>query len=132
MKSRQQKMMTRLCASVVVSIVLAGAVTLIPGGSAAASWTFASPGTYTATAPGKVGDVTVEVTVSDSSIDSVTVTSHEETPGIGDMAVNQIPGAILAAQSTSVDAVATATVTSEAILAAVDDCLTQAGGSQDA
>ena len=84
------------------------------------------PGTYTASAAGLKGDVTVEVVFSADAIDSVTVTDHTETDGIGTNAVDIIPGEIVESQSLGVDAVSGATVTSNAILEAVADCVTQA------
>ena len=89
-------------------------------------------GTYEATAAGRNGDVAVEVTFTEDAIESVTVTSHAETDGIGTNAVDQIPGAIVENQSLGVEAVAGATVTSQAILDAVADCVTQAGGDAEA
>lgn len=80
-------------------------------------------GVYTGSADGMGGPVSVSVTVTDGKIADVQVTSHNETAGISDPAIAQIPGAIVEAQSTEVDAVATATVTSNAILAAVDAAL---------
>ena len=91
-----------------------------------------APGTYTASAPGLKGDVTVSVTFSADKIDAVEVTEQQETEGIGTTAVDKLPGAIVAAQSLGVDVVSGATVTSEAILAAVADCVKQAGGDVDA
>lgn len=82
-------------------------------------------GTYTAKATG-MQELTVEVEVSDSEIVSVTVVEHEETQGIGDQAVEKLPAAIVEAQSTEVDTVAGATLTSDAIISAVNDCLAQA------
>lgn len=89
-------------------------------------------GTYTAAAAGLKGDVTVEVTFTADSIERVEVTDHQETPGIGTNAVEKIPGLIVDTQSLGVDTVAGATITSEAILAAVADCVTQAGGDAEA
>ena len=40
-------------------------------------------GTYQATVPGRNGDLTVEVTFTDDAIESVEVTDHLETDGIG-------------------------------------------------
>ena len=68
---------------------------------------------------GKVGDVTVEVVADESAIYSVTVTEQNETPGIGSRAVDEIPAAIVAANSVEVDAVSGATITTDAIRAAV-------------
>ena len=89
-------------------------------------------GTYEASAAGRNGDVTVEVTFTEDAIESIAVTSHAETDGIGTNAVDIIPGAIVDAQSLGVEAVAGATVTSDAILAAVADCVEQAGGDVEA
>ena len=89
-------------------------------------------GTYTATAQGNNGDVIVEVTFTDTEIASVEVTEHGETPGIGDLAVEKLPGAIVESQSLAVDTVSGATNTSNAILSCVADCVEQAGGSADA
>ena len=71
--------------------------------------------TVTGTAPGKVGDVTVERTADKDNIYSVAVTDQNETPGIGSLAVEQLPAAIVSANSLAVDSVSSATVTSEAI-----------------
>ena len=89
-------------------------------------------GTYTASAKGQKGDVTVSVTVDETSIKDVKVTEHGETYGVGcglsTTPIETIPAAIVAAQSLAVDSVTSATVTSMAIKAAVTDCITQAGG----
>lgn len=85
-------------------------------------------GTYTATAKGNNGDLTVEVTFSADQIVDVVVTSHVETPGLSDPALANVPADIKKYQSLDVDTVAGATVTSKAILAAVEDCVKQAGG----
>ncbi len=91
-----------------------------------------TPGTYTASAAGNNGDVTVEVVFSADAIESVTVTDHVETDGIGTNAVDILPGEIVETQSLGVDVVGGATVTSNAILEAVADCVTQAGGDAEA
>ena len=73
------------------------------------------------------GDVVVSVTADASTIYNVSVTSHNETEGIGTVAVAEIPGAIVAANSVLVDSIAGATVTSDAIKDGVRDALTNAG-----
>ncbi len=89
-------------------------------------------GKYTGTADGRNGPLTVEVTISGEAIEKIEVVSQDETPGIGTNATDTIPGAIVESQSLGVEAVAGATITSDAILAAVADCVTQAGGDADA
>ena len=82
---------------------------------------------YTASAPGMGGDVPVTVSYEDGRITAVTVGENKETPGIGDKAVETIPARIVEEQSLMVDTVAGATITSEAILAAVEAALTDGG-----
>ena len=54
---------------------------------------------------------------------SVTVLSHSDSPGFSDPAHSGIPGRIVAANDPQVDAVAGATISSEAIMAAVRNAL---------
>ncbi len=110
----------------IVSIALA--TLLLTGCSSSSGTTTAKykAGTYSGTGAGKNGDVVVEVVVSDSAITSVTVKEHSETSGIADPALEQIPEAIVKANSTEVDSVSSATVTSEAIKEAVNQALASA------
>jgi flavocytochrome c len=94
-------------------------------GSAFAAMT---DGTYTGEGKGRNGTITVEVTVKAGKLDAVKVVKHTETVGISDAAVTDFPKAIVAAQSTAVDAVAGATMTSEGIRAAVAQAIQKAGG----
>lgn len=71
------------------------------------------------------GEIKVKVTMDGDKIAKIEVLSHNETAGIADPAFAQIPEAIIAAQSTSVDAITGATKTSEALIAAVNDALSQ-------
>lgn len=90
-----------------------------------------SSNTYTGTAEGKNGDVTVEVVYADGKIESVTVTEQQETEGIADPALEQIPAAIVEAQTPNVDTVSGATITSEAIINATKAALESAGVDVD-
>lgn len=89
-------------------------------------------GTYTASAEGKNGPVEVEVAFTKDLIEKVTIVSHKETEGIADPALTRIPEEIVENQALGLDAVSGATYTSNAILAAVADCVTQAGGDAEA
>ncbi|NLV87176.1 MAG: FMN-binding protein, partial [Clostridiales bacterium] len=86
-------------------------------------------GTYTGVAPAYNGELSVEVELdSAGKILSVTVDkNHGETQDIGTIPIESFPAKILSAQSLKVDAVTGATVTSDAILAAVADALSKAG-----
>lgn len=78
--------------------------------------------TYTGQATG-MDTVKVEVTVADGKISKVEVVEHNETEGFCEPAIEQIPGAIVEKNSTEVDTVSGATVTSNAIKKAVDNAL---------
>lgn len=85
-------------------------------------------GTYEAVGTGLGGDVPVTVTIEGGKIASVEVGENSETQGIGSNAIEQLPSAIVAANGTTgVDGVSGATITSNAIFSAVEECLAQAG-----
>ena len=73
------------------------------------------------------GDVVVQVEADANTIYAVEVLQQNETPGIGSVAVEQLPGAIVAANSIAVDGIAGATVTSNAIKDAIKQALADAG-----
>jgi len=83
-------------------------------------------GTYEAAYEGREGLVPVTVEFSASKIVSVTVGENEETEGIGSVAIETLPPAIVEAQSVEVDTVSGATETSTAIIEGVADCIGQA------
>lgn len=87
-------------------------------------------GTYEATVEGHNGPLTVVVTVEGNVITDVEVTEHEETEGLSDPAIEEVPAAIVASNSTDVDVVSGATVTSEAIIAAVEEALGNEDGAE--
>lgn len=89
-------------------------------------------GTYTGEADGHNGKVKVEVEVDSEKILSVKVIENDETDGIADPAIENIPAKIVEGQTLAVDTVAGATVTSDAILAAVEEALKEAGADIDA
>ena len=84
-------------------------------------------GTYTGTAKGFGGDLTVEVVLSTEKIDSVSITAHAETESIGTIAIDSLPEVITSTQAVDFDAISGATVTSEAIRVAVTSALKEAG-----
>lgn len=84
-------------------------------------------GSYQATVPGMKGDITVSVTVDEQSITAVEVLSHEETTGIGTVAIDAVTKTIVDGQTLAVDAVAGATVTRAAVLSGASKALEQAG-----
>ena len=73
------------------------------------------------------GDVVVQVEADANTIYAVEVLEQNETPGIGSVAVEKLPGAIVAANSIAVDGIAGATVTSDAIKNAIRQALTDSG-----
>lgn len=87
-----------------------------------------TPGEYTGTAKGKNGEVKVKVVFDKTSIVSVEVLESAETEGISDAAIERIPETIVKNQTLAVDTVSGASLTSSAILTAVEDTVKQAGG----
>lgn len=83
-------------------------------------------GTYTATAAGFGGDVTVSVTVDEQLILSVTAEGAGETEGVGSKALEQLPGEIVNAQSAGVDSISGCTISSEAVKSAAAAAIEQA------
>ena len=86
------------------------------------------PGEYSATVKGFGGDVTVTIVVDENKITECRIEGAEETDGVGSRAVEELPGEILEAQSAEVEAVAGATVTSDAIVQALEEALKEASG----
>ena len=87
---------------------------------------------YTATAKGFGGDVTVTLTIEDGKLTAVKAEGPDETEGIGSKALEELPEAMVARNSVEVDTVASATVTSTAVLTAAADALAQAGADIEA
>lgn len=87
----------------------------------------AADGTYVGEAQGFGGPIVAEVTIQGGKITDVKVTGEKETPNLGAVAVETLPGKILDAQSLNVDVVSGATVSSNAIFAAVTAALAEAG-----
>ncbi|UUX34966.1 FMN-binding protein [Fundicoccus culcitae] len=85
-------------------------------------------GTYTAETEGHNGPLEVEVTIEEGAITAVEVLNHEETEGISDPAIEEVPAAIVEANSTEVDIVSGASVSSQAIIDAVNLALEEAAG----
>ena len=83
--------------------------------------------TATGTAKGNNGDVTVEVTMTKDKLYKIEVTEQQETEGIGDKAIAEIPGKMIENNSVKVDAVSGATNTSNAIIEAVKAAIKSAG-----
>lgn len=101
------------------------------GGCAKESGRKISDGTYTGTADGYGGKLSVEITVEDSKIKDITVTEENETKTVSDAALSQIPEAAVSNQAVNIDASSGATVTSRAICEAVSNALHKAGADPD-
>lgn len=87
-----------------------------------------APGTYTGTGTGKFGPLVLEATFSDNAITDIVIGEHEETERVSDRAFEEIPATIIEQQALGIDTITGCTLTSSAILAAVTDCVKQAGG----
>ena len=84
-------------------------------------------GTYEGTSDaGRKSGLKVSVVVTAGKIAEVEVVEHNETDGYGTKAIDNLPGNMVEAQSTSVDTISGATQTSKAIIEAVEEALSQA------
>ena len=91
----------------------------------------ASAEVYEGIGGGKNGDVKVAVTIEDGKITGVSVGENAEDAVPGGLAIERLPSAIVENQSIAVDAVAGATLTSNAILVAVEKAIAAAGLNPD-
>ena len=78
---------------------------------------------HTGEAEGYGGTLKVRVAMDVQRLTSVTVTEHHETEGVGTRAIDEMPAAMVAAGTWQVDGVSGATVTSNALKAAVQDAM---------
>ena len=84
-------------------------------------------GTYTGTGSGFRGGTTeMSVTIKDNKITNVSTVSNQDTPDFYQRAESSLPSQIVSAQSTTVDTVSGATYSSNGIIDAVKDALSQA------
>ena len=98
------------------------------GSSSSTAGSGSLAGTYEGTGEGRNGDIVVAVTLDDAgAITGIEVTDEQETDGIGSMAFDEMIPLMVENNSLAVDTVASATLTSNGLLAAVADALTKAG-----
>ncbi|MCR8644620.1 flavocytochrome c [Paenibacillus sp. N1-5-1-14] len=86
-------------------------------------------GVYKAEAEGFHGQIKIELTVDSDKISDIKVLKHGETPGVGDVAIKQIPEKVIATQSLNVDSISGATFSSKGIMGAITAALTEAGAN---
>ena len=103
----------------IVSLILSLALLALCAGALA--------DTFAATAAGFGGDVTVTLSVEDGKLAGVEIAGPAETEALGGAAMPVLADEILAAQSPYVDAVAGASVTSAAVVAAAEQAFAAAG-----
>jgi uncharacterized protein with FMN-binding domain len=75
---------------------------------------------------GMGGEIVVKVLMDGNAIARIEVLKESETPAIGGAALKDLPGMVVDAQSTDIDGVSGATLTSTAFFAAVDEAMGQA------
>ena len=126
-KNQIRKSVAALAMAAVVGVSLLG----YGCGSKSASTAGGVSGDFTGTAKGMGGDVTVTLTLEDGKITGCTAEGKDETPGIGTLALEQLPTQIAETGSIAVDGVSTATITSNAIKEAAAAALTAAGLNAD-
>lgn len=123
-----KKNMKRLLSSMLSIILVLGLVSCDLG-KKKLSFT---AGEYTAVSTGKNGDVKVKVVFDEESIVSVEVLESNETEGISNEAIERTIETIVDGQTLNVDTVSGASLTTNAIVTAVEDCVKQANGDVEA
>ena len=86
-----------------------------------------APNEYIGEAESFGGTLRVKVTMDGDKIAKIDILSHSDTAGVCNAAYDTVPGKIIEAQSTNVDAATNATISSKAIMAAVEDALSKVG-----
>ena len=112
---------------IAILLALAMVLSLAACGAASSEETVGGAVTGSATAKGFAGDVTVTLAVTDGVLTEVTAEGPEETEGVGSVALEDLPAAMLKTNSITVDAMSGATFTSNAILEAAAAALESAG-----
>lgn len=95
--------------------------------AAAGSGGIYTPGTYSSQAEG-IGVVTVTMTFDENAITDVVLDLSNETANIGQAAEEELKAALMAAQSSEIDAIAGVTITTTAVSKAAAKCIAQAKG----
>ncbi len=90
---------------------------------------FAEPATVTGSAPGMESVITATITIDNGEITAVELDVSGETSGIGDITGDALAQQVLDAQGAEIDGVSGATVTSDAVRAAVRSSLDAAAGN---
>lgn len=120
---------------ILISLVLACMMLLSAcGGSAPAATTEAAApaaASYTGTAQGMGGEVSVTLTIENGVITDCVATGDKETDGIGSVVIAQFPAQVVEGNTINLDAVSGATITSNAFVEAAKAALTAAGLNPD-
>ena len=98
-----------------------------PSGSQTVTEGKFTPGTYEGEGQGMESTIKVAVTLSADRIEKIEVLESDETPAIGETALESLPQAVVDAQSTQIDSISGATITSQGFFDAVNAALTAAG-----
>ena len=114
-------------AAVLTSCGSSASSAAVSASSAASGVSVFKPGTYTASATG-MDKVTVSLTFSENAITDVSVDVSNETATIGALHGDELAEQLMKAQSAEIDGVAGATVTSDAVKKAAQECINQAMG----
>ena len=109
------------------SLMLAATLMTLPVGVGALAEENGVSGVFSGEGTGYGGTIAVDVTLENSAITGIEVTSSNETQGIGTVAIDKLIPEIIETQSVALDAVSGATRASEGLLAAVTAALESSG-----
>lgn len=113
--------------NLIISFLLVLALVLTGCGNSTGGEQKPGNGTYEGTGTGFGGEIKSNVVLKDGKIESIKVDGPEETAAIGGAAIPKLVDAIIASQTTKIDAITGATATSKGLIEAVNVALVAGG-----
>ena len=121
MKSQYYWYMKKVCRLLVVFVLLTSCIS-----TSKPAFVSYSPGIYEGVGEGFQGPIYLRVTVNSQAITMIEVVDHQETPGLGAVAIEELVDAVLETNSTDVDSVSGASASSRGFVLALEDALSKA------
>ncbi len=84
-------------------------------------------GAFEGKAEGFLGPISVKLIIEDNEIKHIDILEYSDTPGYSNVVFNYLPKTVITKNSSEVDTISGATISSKAFLDAVNDALKNAG-----
>lgn len=126
---KNKKMLLILCLLLAISLFVSSCTRNQENSGEQGSVQTLKDGIYESEADGYASKIKLSIAIESGKIKSIKVMEHNDSPDIGQIAVNTLPDDIVKYQSVAVDSITGATSTSEAIKNAVKSAIISAGGN---